>query len=176
MLLAAVLLVMPARFGAGVSPIGCIAALALLGIAAAMLYRRPTHPKVALGAAGLSFVLAGTLLGVIAPGLDRLWLSRAAADLVAENPRAGPPLVSVGYSEPSLVFLLGTGLRLTTPGGAGQLLARGGSALVSGREEAMFRQAVVTRGLIASALGNVRGTDYSNGQRMVITLYKVEAE
>jgi len=81
--------------------------------------------------------------------------------------------VSVGYSEPSLVFLLGTDLRLATPRGAAEALAGGGEALVSNREDAMFRQALGARGLVLQPVGSVPGLDYSNGQRMVLTLYDV---
>ena len=81
--------------------------------------------------------------------------------------------MAVGYSEPSLVFLLGTDLRLTTPAAAAEALAGGGNALVSSRIEAMFRQAVSARGLVATPAGSAAGLDYSNGQRMVLTLYDV---
>jgi hypothetical protein len=110
----------------------------------------------------------------VLPGLERLWLSRAAAGLVAAHPRsAGTPLVAVGYSEPSLVFLLGTEIRLTTPAGAVETLGSGGDVLVGNRDEAMFRQAVSAHGLLAQPLGNAPGFDYSNGQRMVLTLFRV---
>ena len=81
--------------------------------------------------------------------------------------------MAVGYSEPSLVFLLGTDLRLATPRAAAETLAGGGEALVSSREDAMFRQALSARGLLAHPVGSVPGLDYSNGQRMVVTLYDV---
>ncbi len=58
-------------------------------------------------------------------------------------------------------------------GTAATSLADGGVALVSGREDAMFRQALNARALAAQPVGSVRGLDYSNGQRMVVTLYDV---
>ena len=109
------------------------------------------------------------------PGLDRLWLSRAAAALVARHPPpAGPPLVDgrLQRAEPRLSAR--HRVAADDPGGAATALAGGGEALVSSREEAMFQQALAARGLSASALGSVAGTDYSNGQRMVLTLYRVE--
>jgi len=66
--------------------------------------------------------------------------------------------VAVGYSEPSLVFLLGTDLKLTTPRAAAEALAGGGEALVSGREDQMFRLAAGARGLNTTVLGDVRGS------------------
>ena len=88
-------------------------------------------------------------------------------------PAAGTRLVVVGYSEPSLVFLLGTDMRLVSPRGAAEALAGGGEALVSNREDPMFRQALGARGLQVTPVGSVPGFDYSNGQRMVLTLYDV---
>jgi len=37
----------------------------------------------------------------------------------------------------------------------------------------MFRQALGARGLQVQPVGSVPGLDYSNGQRMVLTLYDV---
>jgi hypothetical protein len=87
--------------------------------------------------------------------------------------QAGASLVAVGYAEPSLVFLLGGQVRLTTPRGAAEALAGGGEALVSNREEALFRQALSARGLVARPLGSAPGFAYANGQRIVLTLYDV---
>jgi len=172
--LTAALVILPSRFGDQVSVAGMIGALALLGLAAALLYRWPRPPLVTAAIIGLSaaFILPAGL--AVLPGLDRLWLSRAAAELVAHHPpAAGTPLIAVGYGEPSLVFLLGGHVRLTSPPGAAEALAGGGAALVSNREEPMFRQALSGRGLNAHPLGTVAGFDYSNGQRMALTLYDV---
>jgi hypothetical protein len=143
-------------------------------LAAALLYRWSRPPIVAAAIIGLSaaFILPAGL--AVLPGLERLWLSRAAAELIAHHPpTAGAPLVAVGYGEPSLVFLLGGHVRLTSPPGAAEAAAGGGAALVSDREEPMFRQALSTRGLNARSLGSVAGFDYSNGQHMTLTLYDV---
>ena len=171
--LAAALVFLPLRFGGPLAP-AIIGAVLLIGLAAAVLYR---HSRAAVGIAALA-ALAVVFIAVagsaVLPGLERLWLSRAAASLVAAHPRqAGTPLVSIGYSEPSLVFLVGTDIRLTTPRGGAEALAGGGEALVSNREEAVFRQALSARGLIAQALGSAPGFNYSNGQRVVLTLYRV---
>lgn len=171
--LAAALVVLPLRFDAAPSAVGIVGAALMVGIAALLLYRPPNLSALPLLAV-LSLAFVGIAAGGVLPGLDRLWLSRSAAALVAQHPpSAGDPLVSVGYSEPSLVFLLGTDLRLASAGGAAEALAAGGEALVSGREDAMFRQSLSARGLVAARLGEARGLDYSNGQHMVLTLYAV---
>jgi 4-amino-4-deoxy-L-arabinose transferase-like glycosyltransferase len=172
--LAVLLIGLPLRFGDHLSVAGVCGAVLLLVLAAAVLWYRPGPRITTASITALALVFAvPAALGVL-PGLDRLWLSRAAAGLVARHPpAAGTLLVAVGYSEPSLVFLLGTSIRLTTPRAAAEALAGGGTALVSSREDAMFRQALSARGLLAQPVGSVPGLDYSNGQRMVLTLYDV---
>src|SRR5262249_21639253 len=161
------------RFGGPLAP-GVIGAVLLLGIGAAMLYRMA---RPALAAAGMAVLAAAFVVPAgteVLPGLEKLWLSRAAAGLIAAHPHEpGRPLMAVGYSEPSIVFMVGSEIRLTTPRGAAESLLKGGQALVTNREEAMFRQALSARGLVAEPLGSAPGFDYSNGQRMVLTLYRV---
>ena len=172
--LAVLLIGLPLRFGGRIAIAGILGAVLLLVLTGAVLWYRPGPGITTALMAALSLAFAVPAALDVLPGLDRLWLSRAAAGLVASHPRAaGARLVSVGYSEPSLVFLLGTDLRLATPRGAAEALAGGGEALVSNREDAMFRQALGARGLVLQPVGSVPGLDYSNGQRMVLTLYDV---
>jgi 4-amino-4-deoxy-L-arabinose transferase-like glycosyltransferase len=171
--LAAALIVLPIRFGTGPEFVGVFGAALIVAIAALLLYRAPSLAALPLlGALSLAFI--GIAAAGVLPSLDRLWLSRSAASLVETHPPArGEPLVAVGYSEPSLVFLLGTDLRLAGAGAAAETLSNGGEALVSGREDPMFHQSLAARGLVADRIGETRGLDYSNGQRMVLTLYVV---
>ena len=172
--LAGALVVLPFRFGDHLSIAGLIGAIALLGLMAALLYRWPRPPLVAAILVGLSAAFILPAGSAVLPGLDRLWLSRAAANLVAHHPAgAGAPLVAIGYGEPSLVFLLGGHIRLMPPSAAAEVLASGGSALVSNRQEPAFRQILSAHGLNPHPLGTVAGFDYSNGQRMALTLYDV---
>ncbi len=171
--LAALLIGLPLRFADGPLAVGVIGAVLLLALATALLLYR-ARPGVAVGliaALSLAFVVPAAML---LPRLDRLWLSRAALDLVTNHPATGgAPLVAVGYSEPSLVFLFGTKLMMTSPSAAVDALAAGGEALVSNRSDALFQQALSARGLKAVAIDRAAGLDYSNGQRMVLTLYRV---
>ena len=175
--LAVLLIGLPLRFGGRIAISGILGAVLLVALTGAVLWYRP-GPGLTTGlVAALSLAFAVPAALEILPGLDRLWLSRAAAELVHRHPPApGGRLVAVGYSEPSLVFLLGSDLRLVSPRGAAETLAGGGEALVSNREDAMFRQALGARGLLAQPVGSVPGLDYSNGQRMVLTLYDVAPE
>ena len=106
-----------------------------------------------------------------APRLDPLWLSRAAAAMVGPH---DVPVAVVGDAEPSLVFLLGTRTELVSPEAAADHVASvpGALALVEARDEAAFHRALDARGVPARILGRVGGLDYSNGRRMVLTLYR----
>jgi 4-amino-4-deoxy-L-arabinose transferase-like glycosyltransferase len=173
--LASVLIILPIRFGEGLSLAGIVGAAAMLVLATALFYRWPRPPFAAAAIVTLCAAFVIPAETAVLPSLDRLWLSRSAAALIAEHPpTAGAPLVAVGYGEPSLVFLLGGHVRVAVPDAAAEILAGGGGALVSNRDDAMFQQSLNARGLKARPLGTVAGFDYSNGKQMALTLYNVE--
>jgi len=171
--LAAALVVLPIRFGGQIIPLGIIGAIAIIALAAALLYQRPgpMQTTALLAAMSLAFVIPAA--SAVVPSLNQLWLSNAAAELVARHPPPrGTPLIAIGYNEPSLVFLLGGRLKSAvrdTP------VAVGDDALVSNRDGAAFMQGLAARGFSAKPLDSVSGLDYSNGQRMTLTLYRVDA-
>jgi 4-amino-4-deoxy-L-arabinose transferase-like glycosyltransferase len=169
--LAVLLVALPILFGSGVQGAAIAAAAVLLALAAMFL----AAPRRFWLVPALAFVFVWGAAEIVLPGLDHLWLSRSAAALVAAHPgRPGQPLVTVGYSEPSLVFLLGTQTRLLVPSAAAQALEGGGRALVSGREGKAFAAALAARGLSARKLGRVGGLDYSTGRRLALTLYAID--
>jgi hypothetical protein len=135
--------------------------------------RRPIVSAGLIGVLAAAFVLPAS---VVVPGLDLLWLSRTGATLVARHlSRPGEAVVSVGYSEPSPVFLLGTATRLATAAPGDRQLAGAGMALVSDREDAAFRRSLATRRLNLNAVDRVTGLDYSaGGGRVILTLYDLE--
>ena len=124
-------------------------------------------------AAILALLTLAPALGFVAPSLDRLWLSRGAADLVHANALPDAAIAVSGYNEPSLIFLLGTATKIVPGGDAAGVLASnpGAVALVEGREEGPFRQAFARLGKTPRILGRVSGLDYSNGKLIVLTLY-----
>jgi molybdopterin-guanine dinucleotide biosynthesis protein len=79
-----------------------------------------------------------------------------------------------GFSEPSVVFLLGTDTRLTGGAGAAQHLADHPRALVfvSDREETAFRGATAEQGFAVVDFARVAGFNYSKGKRVVLTGYR----
>jgi hypothetical protein len=171
--IAAALIALPLRFGDGVDAAGVAGAVALIVLMAVLLYRRPGPGGSAALLAAMALALVVPAASLVVPGLDRLWLSRAAAALIARHPpTAGTVPTVIGYSEPSLVFLLGGGLRAATPDAVTS--TAGDEALVNERESAAFRQALAARGLAARPVDSASGTDYSNGQQMVLMLYRIE--
>jgi 4-amino-4-deoxy-L-arabinose transferase-like glycosyltransferase len=174
--LGAALLILPLWFGGTVSPAVIVAVPVMLGLALLLLFRDPMP----LGAAGLvaaisaAFVLPAAF--AVAAHLDYLWPSRSAAAALARHPPSpGEAVLSVGYSEPSLVFLLGTATRLVTAQPGDGQLAGAGMALVNYRYDAEFLRSLAHRGLTARALDRVEGLDYSaRGGKLVLTLYRLE--
>jgi 4-amino-4-deoxy-L-arabinose transferase-like glycosyltransferase len=174
--LAAAFVALPLRFDGAVSPAAMVAIPVMIGLALLLLLRewRPS------GAAGLIAALAAAFVvsaaAAVMPGLDELWLSRSAAAALARHPpHSGQVVLSVGYSEPSLVFLLGTTTRLITAAPTADQLAGAGLALVSGRDEAEFRKSLAEYRIPAQAVDRVTGIDYSaGGSRVILTLYRLE--
>ena len=177
--LAAALIAAPVALGRGLSAAGVTAAaiILLMGGTLLSIWRsggtKRAMPGLAARAAILALLTLAPALGFVAPSLDRLWLSRGAANLVHANAPANAPVAVSGYNEPSLIFLLGTATKIVPGGGAASVLAGspGAVALVEGREEGPFRQALARLGKKPRILGRVSGLDYSNGKLMVLTLY-----
>ena len=176
LMLAAVLVMLPLRLGAGLPPAGGVAAAIILffGPHLALAAWRAPLPGIAVRAVLLALLVLPPSLALVAPHLDRLWLSRDAAAAVARyRPPANAPVVAVGFSEPSLVFLLGTRTRSLTPDAAAQYIvsAKRAAALVSDEDDDAFRHALEARGWQPRLIDRVAGLDYSNGKAMVLTLY-----
>jgi 4-amino-4-deoxy-L-arabinose transferase-like glycosyltransferase len=175
-LLAAALLALPLWFAGKLSPAVIIAVPVMLGLALLLLFRDP-QPMRAAGlvvAISAAFVLPAAL--TVAPELDYLWPSRSAAAALARHPPGpGEAVLSVGYSEPSLVFLLGTATRLVTAEPADDQLAGAGLALVNDRYDGEFARSLARHGLTARALDRVEGLDYSTGGgKLILNLYRLE--
>jgi 4-amino-4-deoxy-L-arabinose transferase-like glycosyltransferase len=170
LLIAAALIALPIRLGDGAMTAGIVGAVVLLALAAGLLFRRPGDIGSAALLAAMAFVLVISASFVV-PALDRLWLSREAAALISHHePPARTTLTIIGYNEPSLVFLLGGDVRAAT---ADAPVTAGGEALVESRDGAAFAQNLAARGLAAQKIDSVNGTDYSNGEAMILTLYRI---
>jgi 4-amino-4-deoxy-L-arabinose transferase-like glycosyltransferase len=156
------------------------AALPLLGAAiglAALAWRAFAAGRAA--AAPVLAVLAAALvgpavLGLAAPVLASLKISPRLAALREAAPCRNPATASLGYREPSLIFLVGTDLALIEGGEAGAaFLAGGGCRLlfVEGRQEAGFREAAARAGLAARLVGRVGGLNINGGRLLDVAAY-----
>ncbi len=175
--LAAAVVVLPIKFGSGFdaatipAAIGIVLAT-LLPVALAWL-GRPATALLALAltaAATFPVVYQGVL-----PGLDRLFLSRGAARIIATVGSDGP-VAAAGYSEPSLVFLLGTQTRLLDgAGAAGHLAAnRRTLAVVADRELPAFMATASGSNLEIEEFGRVDGLNYSRGKPTTLVVLGVK--
>ena len=160
-------------------PVTILTALLFLaagGVGAVLVMRKTA--ATALVAAGVLGVLAhAALVGLFVPRLEPLLLSPRLeqalerADLAPRRGAPGPVAVT-GYSEPSMVFLLGTTTELTDPGGAAQAVAEGRPAVVEWRQKKAFLAALAALDQTARPAGVVEGFDYSDGDKERLTLYR----
>jgi 4-amino-4-deoxy-L-arabinose transferase-like glycosyltransferase len=161
-----VLIGLPIVWGEGVAALSLVPAAATISFGLVML--RQLWSGFSLSAvpviAALAILVFAPSFGALLPGLNALWLSRSAAALVAEHqPQAGAVIDTVGYNEPSLVFLLRGATRAVGAGqAAADLASRQGSlALVAAGDDAAFRAALGERGMQPVRLGETTGIAYS---------------
>ena len=172
--LCAVLVAVPIHFGGGAAPLA--AAMVAIAVALAGWQLRSLwlgHRRAWFGTAA-ALMLWAAAFGIVAPGIDALWLSRSAAALVNDQNRAERPVVVAGYAEPSVVFLLGTATKLSGAAEAAAIVSKlpDTLVLVSNREDAAFRAALEHSGISVDSLGEVSGLNYSNGRAVTLTLYE----
>jgi 4-amino-4-deoxy-L-arabinose transferase-like glycosyltransferase len=166
----------PFKYGDRLSAAGLAAAIVALslGLRCAGTAWRKSTPNLAIRAAILALLILPLGFEFVAPSLDRLWLSRAVAELVAHY---GIPkdasVAATGYAEPSLVFLLGSNTKIGGVDRAAQnmTMARGALALVASTDDAAFHAALGALGWEPREVGKVEGLDYSNGRNLALTLY-----
>lgn len=154
----------PIRFDDGPSTLGIAAAVLLTIVGVALVWTRA--PAAAIGCALVTYL---PLAQFVAPGLHQLFPSRAVAALAP--PR---PVVVAGYTEPSLVFLLGSATQLLPADAAAKALAqhRAASAVVAQPQRAAFEQMLARLGASPRAAATISGLDYSTGKPVTLTLFK----
>lgn len=144
-------------------------------VAAATLGWIACSPRGAITALAAMPVLTAALLGWQVPRAEALWLAPRAEQAMQAAGLEGSRLGSVGFHEPSLVFLAGTQTDLLPTGEAGaQALATGevGALLVAERDEAAFAAAAAQRGLVSVRVGLIEGFNYSRGRFTALGLYR----
>jgi 4-amino-4-deoxy-L-arabinose transferase-like glycosyltransferase len=175
--LSAGLVFLPIKYGDGApSWLMLLAGLAALtGIAAAVLMAKQRRIYALAAAAMTALIVYPTLMWGVGPRLEKIWVSPRLAALVAKDKRPGdPPVVTSGYDEPSLIFLLGTHTRIAGPAEAAAITAStGGLALIGKKQDQPFRMRLSALGASARAVDHLSGINYSHGRAVAITIYRV---
>ncbi|MEJ0023898.1 MAG: glycosyltransferase family 39 protein [Alphaproteobacteria bacterium] len=148
-----------------------MAALFIPLLAMLVSARRPT--LAAAAGIGASIVFAFTARERIAPEARTLFVSQEASDAlmrVGLHPRLhpnGPRLTSVGYNEPSFVYLTRTDTVLAEGNDAPRVAFPGQAVIVEGRERETFERSLAVRNWVFQPIGPpVEGLDYSNNDRV----------
>ena len=154
-----------------------LALLAAAGLSGAYLMVRG-GPRTALCAALVLGVLAHTaLMAGLAPRLDPLHVSTRLEQAMAEArllPSQGlteAPVAVAGFTEPSLVFALGTTTELTGADRAAKAIEEARPAVVEARQEAAFQQALRNLGVQAREVAVIDGLNYSKGDPVRLRVY-----
>ncbi len=175
--LAVALIALPLALGDSLQMLNLLPAAAIVGFGVILIrqLRQGFGATTAPIAAALALLVFAPSFAGILPRLDGVWLSRSAAALVGSHAsQQGGVIDTVGYNEPSLVFLLGGKIRAAGAVQAAEDLAAepGKLALVAGSDDAAFRAALAERGREPLKLGETSGIDYSrSSRRMSLTLY-----
>jgi 4-amino-4-deoxy-L-arabinose transferase-like glycosyltransferase len=133
---------------------------------------RPGGQVIALAAAPLVTL---TLLGWELPHAGPLWIAPRVEAMLTTAGLEGRTIGSVGFHEPSLMFLAGTDIVMepTAQLGAAALASGQVAALLIGNRYVTAFQAEAGRlGIAPHAVGNASGFNYSRGRRMALTLYR----
>lgn len=161
----------------GVLPLAALPALLLALVFAWFVIAAFRHGDVE-GALWRS-VVASLLLGIGVYGfavesLQSLRLSPRLADAVRAAGCPDPKVVTVGYREPSLVFLTSTDLAMAPDGAAAAAFLREPGcriALVEKRFEAGFQAGLAQAALAPRLLATLRGFNLNGGRRLEIAVF-----
>lgn len=158
-------------------PLSILLTLAVLAVLTfgVVLYRRGSLRRsiamLTVGAFGL-YLLA---FQIVFPQLESIWLGPRIAEAVERaRPCPNGMFVSVGFTEPSLVFLTGTGTVLTGDGAAAAKVLAGDAcalALVDQKQNQAFLDQAILDGVQPISVETISGFNYSRGKSLVLSLY-----
>ena len=137
--------------------------------------KKPNAWVLGVGCGIAACLVTGPVFRSVLPSLRPLWISRRVAVIVARQGKFPPPaLASVGFHEPSLVFLLGTQTLLGEAPEAAEALRRHKVSylLVTGREWPSLRRELIKRHISVKVIAKFRGVNYSKGRWRTLYLMK----
>jgi 4-amino-4-deoxy-L-arabinose transferase-like glycosyltransferase len=153
-------------------PLG--AAAMVFGFMAWRYYEIDGAEKSLVRAVAAAMLIVIAFFGVIVPSLRPLFPSAMLARVLPTTDCDYQVVAAAGYQEPSLVFLVGTTIRLTDGAGAAELLRQGYCrfALVEARQERAFVQRAEALGLRYALGGRVEGININSGRWLSIAIYR----
>jgi 4-amino-4-deoxy-L-arabinose transferase-like glycosyltransferase len=172
------LVYLPGTYGSGSNIVFWLAALPIIvtsgGAVLFLLRGEGENASIAAIAGGALF--AAISMAMVAPQLDQLMVSSKAAGLIARAGASASAVAVAGYHEPSLVFLVGTQISLVDKGSqAADFLTKtpNSVALIEDGKNAEFQQYLTQENFGAEVIGNVKGLNYSKGDPVSLTLYRL---
>ncbi len=152
------------------------AAAVIFSLFAWLLYRLDGAEASLMRASVASVMLSIAAYGVTFPGLRGLFPSVALANYVHSAGCADPMVVTAGFHEPSLVFLVGTNTNHGVGSGAADFLLGGPCrfAFVDSRQERAFVQRADAIDLRYTAGPRIEGFNINGGQAVSIGTYRSE--
>jgi 4-amino-4-deoxy-L-arabinose transferase-like glycosyltransferase len=125
-------------------------------------------------ATAASVLMAIGIYAVVVPALTPAFPSVALAEVLHDASCPHPVAASVGYEEPSLVFLTGTTTHFTDAAGAADFLRQGGCrfAFIESRKERSFALRAEAIGLRYTAGPSVEAFNISIGHPITIAVFQ----
>ena len=163
----------PAALGLGLVALG-------LGLLSFAVLTRGRVMASFLLAALVAPVLYLSIHGTIFPALHSVWLSNQMAEAVERNkPCESVEVASVGYSEPSLVFLMGTDTQLIDPSQtkkAADFLVEAGCrmTIIEQSREPAFLKDIGKRADQIEAVDHVKGFKLNGGKWQSFAIYRMK--
>jgi 4-amino-4-deoxy-L-arabinose transferase-like glycosyltransferase len=173
---AVVVVIAPMRLGNGLTALSLPAAAAALTtgfLPAILALRGRLQAAVATAVVGAMLTYASIFTGVL-PHLDRIWLSRTIAAALPPD----TPVVLSGFTEPSLVFLLGTDTRLADGHSAALYLLNtpDAMAVVELGDEPPFLETIAEANRHVRLVTSTEGFNYSRGRPAHLNVWELEAK
>lgn len=168
----------PGAYGDGDGILFWVLAVPVLGAAgiAVLFLLRGEGENAAAAAIAAGAVFAAIAFAAVLPRLDQVMVSRNTAALIARSGAVPKAVAIVGFHEPSIVFQVGTEIKLAQSAveAADHLTKEPNAvAVVESRMDAEFHQRLAQQNYVAEPFGNVKGLNYSNGRQVSLTLYRL---
>jgi hypothetical protein len=119
-----------------------------------------------------SLVISGGVYGFANPSMRALKLSPRLAEAVASTACRNPQVITAGYREPSLVFLVGASLDMGDGAKAARFLAEPGCriAFVTQREQPAFEAEAARIGLAPRLVTRISGFNINGGRWLDVSV------